>query len=432
MALFGRARKKRKSPPAPPPRRLTLAIEEIGAQGDGVGRDGGEPVYTPLTAPGDVAVIEARGPRGRLFELLEAGPDRAEPPCIHYGGCGGCSLQHVTGAFYRDWKKARVAEALARAGLADAPIADMIETPVASRRRVAFAVKRRKHGIVFGLNARHSAEIVSLTDCVILHPELRAGLPALRALAEAVPGETFDFAVTHCQNGFDVNIEGEIAEPRGRALLALTDAADAGDVVRLSLNREALVVIEPPVVDVSGVALTPPPGAFLQASREGETALAGLVAEGVGSAARVADLFAGCGVFALPLARSATVTAIDADEAALNALMAAVGAAQTRGEKITPIRVETRNLFERPLSQEELQAFDAVIFDPPRAGANAQAAALAKSAVPRVIGVSCNPATFARDAALLVAGGYRLENVTPVDQFVYSSHIEIVGLFRKE
>lgn len=211
----------------------------------------------------------------------------------------------------------------------------------------------------------------------------------------------------------------------------MTDAAKVAGCVRLSLNGAPLITFDPPLIEFDGIPVTPPPRAFLQASKEGEAALTGLVKEGAAGARKVCDLFSGCGSFALPLSKAASVYAVDSDGAAIGALASAAANAQRLAMAVNPVRTETRDLFERPLTADELGAFDAVVFDPPRAGARAQAEALAGSPVPVVIGVSCNPATFARDGAILAAGGYRLDKVTPVDQFVYSAHVELVGVFRR-
>ena len=391
----------------------------------------GAPVFVPLTAPGDVAIVDVRGERGTLIELIEKSPHRAAPPCKHYGQCGGCALQHVTGDFYRQWKRARVVEALSRVGLGEAPVADLIETPAASRRRATFAVRRSKAGVFLGFNARQSSTVVAIEDCKILHPELLAALPSLRALATGIDASAFDLAVTVCRNGLDIDIVGTAQEPRGAALQNLMGATGPARCLRLSLNGAALITLDPPVIDVDGIAVTPPPGGFLQASREGAAALLALVRQGVGTARKVADLFSGCGAFALPLAKTATAFAVDSDKAAIEALAAAAANAQRAGLAINPVRAEARDLFERPMRAADLNGFEAVIFDPPRAGAMAQAEELAKSKVPIVVGVSCEPATFARDAAILSRGGYRLAKVTPVDQFVYSPHIELVGVFER-
>lgn len=417
---------------APPLRRAVVRIDEIGAGGDGVSIVGDARVYTPLTAPGDLALIEIRGERGTLIELREKSAVRADPPCRHFGDCGGCALQHVTHDFYRDWKRTRLIEALAREGLRDVAIAPTVETPAASRRRATFAVVKSRDNVVLGFNRRRSSQIVDVDGCLILDPKFGARLPALRSVAARFDAPQFDLMATVCENGLDVSVRSRKAsEPRGAALTDLIALAQGAGIMRLSLNGEPIALLAQPFVQFDGVAVTPPPGGFLQASREGEAALIALVKDAAKGAGKIADLFCGCGTFALPLARAASVFAADADSASIAALARAAGDAQRAGVNINPVTAEARDLLERPLSAKELKSFDAVVFDPPRAGAEMQVGEIAKSGVKTIIGVSCNPASFARDAARLVAGGYSLSQVTPVDQFVYSPHIELVGLFQK-
>ncbi|MEK7265445.1 MAG: RNA methyltransferase [Pseudomonadota bacterium] len=409
---------------------MTARVEDIAAGGDGVALVDGARVFTPLTAPGDLAEIDVRGDRGALVALVEKGADRSEAPCRHYGACGGCALQHLSPDYYRRWKRRRVIEALAREGFDEASVAETIETPAASRRRAVFAVKKAGGELSFGFNARRSAEIAAIDSCLILHQGLSSRLPALRALAAKIEAREFDLAVTLCDNGLDIAISGKTKEPRGPALADLMAAASAANAVRLSMNGDTMALFAPPLVRFDGIPVTPPPGGFLQASREGEAALIALVMGAAAGAKKIADLFSGCGTFSLPLARAATVFAVDSDSGSIDALTKAAAGAQAAGLNINPVKAQTRDLYERPLGAKELKAFDAVIFDPPRAGAQAQALELAKSGVPTIIGVSCNPVTFARDAALLRDGGYTLSQTTPVDQFVYSPHVELVGVFR--
>lgn len=413
-----------------PARRLTATIDAIAAGGDGVARIEGASVFVPLTAPGDVAVIDVAGERGTLIDLLEASPHRTPPPCPYYGRCGGCALQHVTPAFQRDWKRARLGDALAREGLAGARVAETIATPEASRRRSVFAVRKSAGRTRLGFNARRSSEVVDIERCLILQPDLGARLAPLRALAALVAAPAFDCAASLCDNGLDIAISAP-APADARTRLALIDAARASGAARLSAGGETIVEFAPPVVRFGGVAATAPPGAFLQASLEGEAALIALVLAGAKGARRIADLFSGCGTFALPLAGEATVTAVDSDRSALAALVQGAADAQRAGMRINPPTTVVRNLFERPLAAKELDAFDAIVFDPPRAGAQAQAQEIAKSRTPTVIAVSCNPASFARDAAILVRGGYALSQATPIDQFVHSAHVEAVGVFHR-
>lgn len=423
------ARSGRRDPEATPPARLlTVRIETIGAGGDGVARDEGSVIYVPFSVPGDLVTIEARGERSTVVEILERGPARAEPPCRHFGVCGGCAFQHLTRAEEARWKMAQVTKALARAGVEAEQINPVLSLPAASRRRVVFAVRRAKGALRLGFNGRRSDAVMALEECPVLAPPLASRLDGLRALAASIPVDAFDLAVTACDNGLDVNV----AAPRLATLTVRNaEALRGAGVVRLSLNGEIVMAPGEPVVSFDGVAVTPPPGVFLQASREGEAALIGLVKQAAQGARKIADLFSGCGTFSLPLARSASVAAVDNDRAAIDALKRAASAAQSGATPTHPLRAETRDLFERPLSAKELKPFDAVVFDPPRAGAEAQAAEIAKSVAPLVVGVSCNAQTFARDAGLLAAGGYRLLEVTPVDQFVYSPHIELVGVFSK-
>ncbi|OFX00230.1 MAG: hypothetical protein A3E78_06290 [Alphaproteobacteria bacterium RIFCSPHIGHO2_12_FULL_63_12] len=417
---------------APPARRATVRIDDIGAGGDGVASVDGRRVFTPLTAPGDLAEIDLSGDRGTLVALLEKGEGRIDAPCRHYGDCGGCALQHVSPDYYRAWKRRRVIEALAREGFSDVPVGDTIETPAASRRRAVFAVEKRGGDIQLGFNARRSARIARVDGCLILRDELSSRLAALRALAAKIDARAFDLAVTCCDNGLDIAISGKIEEPRGAALSDLMAAARAANAVRLSMNGGVLALFAPPVIHLGGVPVTPPPGGFLQASREGEVALIAQVAAAARGAKKIADLFSGCGTFALPLARTATVFAVDGDRASIDALAKAAAGAQAAGLAVNPVATEVRDLFERPIMAKALNGFDAVVFDPPRAGAAEQALQIAGSGVKTVIGVSCNPATFARDAAILASGGYKLTQATPVDQFVYSPHVEIVGVFKRK
>ncbi len=416
--------------PAATARRVRVRIEDIAAGGDGVGIVDGARIFAPLTAPGDLADIDLRGERGTLVDLIEKGPDRIVPPCGHYGSCGGCSLQHVTHGFYRDWKRSRLLQALAREGFDAAIVGGLIETPAATRRRARFAVKKLRGRALVGFNGRRSSTIEAVDDCLILHPGIATRLPALRALAMKIEAAEFDLTATLCDNGIDVAISAALVkDPRGPALSDILSLLRGADVVRLSVNGETIAMTAAPVVRFDGVPVTPPPGGFLQASREGEAALINLVKAAAAGARKVADLFSGCGTFALPLARAATVFAVDSDRASIDALLKAAAAAQGGG--LNPLKAETRDLFTRPMTARELKGFDAIIFDPPRAGAAAQAREIAASGVGAVIGVSCNPASFARDAAILRQGGFTLSQAFPIDQFVYSSHVEAVGVFRK-
>ncbi|PQA87053.1 class I SAM-dependent RNA methyltransferase [Hyphococcus luteus] len=426
-----RRQHKRKPAKQAPLQSAEIRIGEIGARGDGVANVDGERVFVPLTAPGDMARISFRGKRGEIDTILEPSDHRGEPVCGYFGRCGGCALQHLDAAYYRDWKRNLVITALVREGFDENLVAPLFSCPSASRRRASFAVKRTAKGLVFGFNARRSAQIVDIDHCPVLAPVFAENLPALRALAEAAPARWrgFDLAVTFCDNGLDAALTGGDAEDdlTGPEILALTDAARAGGVARLTVEGAPVAAFAAPCVRFGGVPVAVPPGGFLQASREGEAALSDFVVSHLKGAKHIADLFSGCGTFSLPLAKNAAVDAFDTDAPAVAALDAAARAAGLRH----PVKAETRNLFERPLRAEELKIYSAAVFDPPRAGAEAQAAELARSSVPVVVGVSCNPQSFARDASILREGGYRLSQVLPVDQFVFSPHVELAGLFTK-
>ncbi len=422
----------------PPPRAVTVRIDEIGAKGDGVAMRDGAPVFIPYTAPGDLVRAEVSGDRGRRVEILEPGPDRRAAPCSLYGRCGGCALQHVAPDFYRAWKRAQVSEALRMAGLNVACVAPLVEIAEASRRRATFTTRRSRDrdgtpGVEIGFFEKRSRRLAPLSACLVLDPSLMRQLDALRAMTAITPDDWGDpaLAVTLCDNGLDVNFLAKGADrfPPPSFVNALPDAMAAGDVARVSVNSETILQIAAPIVRFGDVDVTPPAGGFLQASRAGEAALIELVREGVGGVRRIVDLFSGCGTFTLPLATSAGVAAFDNDAPAVKALKTAAAGAQASG--LRPVRATMRNLFERPLTAGELNEFDAIVIDPPRAGAIAQAREIAASRVPRIVAVSCNPKTFARDARILADGGYRLTQVTPVDQFVYSPHIEVIGVFEK-
>lgn len=419
---------------------VLLEIREIGARGDGLAEHDGRRVYVPLTVAGDRVRAALGEPRGdgvaaTLLEVTEPGPDRAAPPCRHFGTCGGCALQHVGDQAYGAWKRAQVSSALARAGLAGAEVAPTVRTPAASRRRATFAATRRGSRCVLGFNERSSHRISAVTGCLVVEPAILELLAPLEALACAIlqDGESADISVAVLDGGIDLVLTG-CPEPGLDARERMAAFAETHDIGRLSWRRSGAAPAEPVAARralharFGGVAVPVEPGAFLQASAAGEAALVEAVLAGVGAAARVADLFAGLGTFSFPIAsRPVPGTAAHAVEGDASA-HAALGAA---GRGRAGVTAERRDLFADPLSADELSRFDAVIFDPPRAGARAQSVQLAESAVPTVVGVSCNPATFARDARTLVDGGYRLERVTPIDQFLWSSHVELVGVFRR-
>ena len=416
-------------------RTLELDIVSLGGRGDGIAFHAGEPVFVPCTAPGDRIVARIEGKRGdglagTLVEVLISGQGRVSPPCPHFTMCGGCAVQHLERSAYAAWKRGLLTDALRRAGVDPGPVAELVQIAPGTRRRAALAFAHRRSAVSVGFNARASHQVVDVARCLLLAPPLAALLPPLRTLLSEVTADGDEGAavVTSTSGGVDLVIEAV-----GRLDLfsreRLASFAENQDVARLSWRTaagvEPLAQRRPAIVQFAGVPVLLPPAAFLQPSRQGELALAALVADAVGNRTPVADLYAGCGSFTFLLAQKAQVHAIDGDAAAVQALKAAAGQAGVR------VTGECRDLAYRPLLGDELKRFQAVVFDPPRAGAAPQAASLARDGPPLVVAVSCNPATLARDARILCDGGYRLVRSTPVDQFPWSAHLETVALFER-
>jgi len=412
-----------------PHEEVRLVIERLGRRGEGVARHGASPVYVPYALPGETVLAERDGERAHVVELLAPRPDRVEPICPYYGVCGGCSVQTLPESDYAAWKRGLVMTALTRAGL-EVPVASLVDAHGLGRRRATFHARLEQVRAAprVGFMQARAHTIVDLAFCPILAPAMAGALPAARRIAAILSqaGKPLDVLVTATETGLDLDLRGlgRADEAQRRALVA---AAAALDLARLSNHGEILVEARAPVLRMGRAVMAMPPGAFLQATAEGETALANRVVAGVGEARTIADLFCGVGTFALRLAESAAVMAIDSEPHAVAALVRA--AAGTAG--LRQPRTEVRDLVKRPLSAAELSGVAAVVFDPPRAGAAAQAAEIARSGVPRVVAVSCDPGTFARDAATLVAGGYRIESIVPIDQFRYSAHVELVAVFTR-
>jgi 23S rRNA (uracil1939-C5)-methyltransferase len=408
-----------------------LAIARLGARGDGIADTPAGPVYVPYTLPGETADVDpwpGHPDRRHLIRVETPSPERIAPVCPHFGICGGCALQHWATARYRDWKRALVTQALAQAGL-DAPVDDLIDAHGEGRRRAVFHARRGTRDVLeVGFAALRAHHVVAIDRCPILAPGLDGAIEAAWAIAEILGGERkpLDIQVTASAAGLDVDVRGS-----GPLTTARTGefarVAEHRRLARLTRHGEIVAQRAAPTVMMGRAEAVLPPGAFLQATAAGEQALAELVVAHCDGAKSVADLFAGVGPFVLRLAERARVTAADNDADAIAALARA--AAGTQGLK--PIETQSRDLFRRPFVPIELKRFDAAVFDPPRQGAEAQARMLAECAVPTVVAVSCNPATFARDARILVDGGYRLMRVTPVDQFLYSAHVELVARFSK-
>ncbi|PSJ62538.1 class I SAM-dependent RNA methyltransferase [Kumtagia ephedrae] len=404
-----------------------LTIDRLGAQGDGVFETGQGPVYIPFALPGERVNAAVEGQRGTLLSVLEPSPERVEAPCRHFGECGGCAIQHLADGPYRAWKHDKVAQALRSRGIETA-VSDTVPGERRSRRRAVFSARRTEKGAVLGYNRMASHTIIDISECHVVLPRIEAALEILRALATLVgtTRDAFHITVTETASGFDVACTGSGPLPEAARRTA-ADFAMRQQFARLSIDGE--IVIEPrkPLVAFGAAAVPLPPGGFLQAVASAEAAMAGMALAHLRRARKVADLFAGAGAFALRLAENAEVHAVEADAAALAAL--------DRGFRSTPglrrVTVEKRDLFRRPLTFKELNAYDGVVLDPPRAGAEDQSKQLARSDVPYVAMISCNPATLARDLRILADGGYALRSVTPVDQFLWSPHVEAVALLEK-
>ncbi len=404
-----------------------LEIARLGRHGDGVTADGR--TFIPLALPGELVEGIVSAGRMETPRILRASADRAPPPCPHFGTCGGCSLQHAADPFIAEWKRDRIVQALAAEGL-ETEVRPTLVSPAGTRRRAVYSVRRTRGGATVGFHARRDARIVETETCLLLHPDIVASRGSLRELAAAGSSRKGEmkFAVTATDTGLDVDATGGKPLDAARRMQLADIAARAG-FARLSWEGEPVAAPRRPELRLGEARATPPPGGFLQATPEGETALVAAVLEATGEgAARIADLFAGMGTFALPLAARAEVAAYEADPAHVGALAAAWRGA---GGRLKKVDAQVRDLFRRPLAPEELRSFDAVAFDPPRAGAKAQCEALARSRVPRLAAVSCNPETFARDARILADGGYALSWVLPVDQFRWSAHVELAAAFRR-
>jgi 23S rRNA (uracil1939-C5)-methyltransferase len=408
-----------------------LTIARLGRRGDGIADTPEGPVFVPFTLPGEIVEAEAwpGHPDRRLpIKVDAASPERIAPICPHFGTCGGCALQHWTAPRYRAWKRGTVVESLSQAGL-EASVDELIDAHGEGRRRAVLHARRGQRDVLkVGFAAPRAHQIIAIDRCPILAPALDGAIAAAWAIAETIESmrKPLDIQVTATENGLDVDLRGS-GPLTASATSALARVATQHKLARLTRHGEIVVQRVAPTVTMGRARVTLPPGAFLQATAAGEAALAALVLEHCGKATRVADLFAGVGPFALRLAERARVTALDSDKEAMAALKRA--AETTQGLK--PVTAEARDLFRRPLAGPELKPFDVVVFDPPRQGAEAQARALTASKVSTIVAVSCNPATFARDARILVDGGYRLTRVTPIDQFLYSPHVELVAKLEK-
>jgi 23S rRNA (uracil1939-C5)-methyltransferase len=420
----------RRTAPQPSGPAVELAIEAVGGEGDGVAAG---PAFVPFTLPGERVLAQGGGERRALVEVLDASPDRVAPPCPHFFACGGCALQHWAHAPYLAWKVGRLAGTLARQRI-ETEIRPAFAAQPATRRRVALhARKGNAEAARLGYKTRRSWDLVDIAVCPIADPAIQAAIPALKRLAAPLfehPKSAPTLHVTLTATGLDIEVSGVEARSGGLsadARMQVAERAAAADFARVTLGGEALYMARAPQVRLGPATVALPPGGFLQATAGAEAAMASFVAEAAAGAARIADLYCGVGTFTFRLAAIAPVMAADFAEDAIRALVAARASAPG----LKDISAEARDLVRRPVLAEELKRVDVAVFDPPRAGAAEQTAELARSAVSKVIGVSCNPATFARDARTMLDAGFTLERVLPVDQFLWSPHIELVGVFSR-
>ena len=383
----------------------------------------------PYTLGGETVEVEpvpGHPDRRRLLAVERASPQRITPFCPHFGICGGCAIQHWETERYRAWKRDIVIETLAQAKL-DCEVAPLTDAHGAGRRRITLHARLGTHDVLkVGFAAANSHDIIPVDRCPILDPGLSGALDAGWAVAEPLIsiGKPLDVQITATDSGLDIDVRGSGPLP-APTIATLSRVAEQHRLARLTRHGELVLMRTPPTITIGTAQVTLPPGSFLQATVAGEETLAALVAEHCGRAKHIADLFCGVGPFALRLAAKSRISAFDSDAGAVTALQKA--ATSTPGLK--PIKAEARDLFRRPLMPQELRDYDTVVFDPPRQGAQAQAQQLAASKVPVVVAVSCNVATFARDARILIDGGYRIEGVTPVDQFRHTPHVELVARF---
>lgn len=412
----------------------TVTIEKLGLQGDGIARGPWGPVYVPFTLPGETAAIALNKTQGTVMSMSVLSPQRRDPRCRHFGPegengtCGGCTLQHASDTLYRDFKRQLVVDALKSKALTP-EVAALVTAEPAERRRAVFTARRTEKDLLLGFNQAESHHIVSISECPVMSPGIMAKLDTIRqiALALSTGSDPFRITVLETLAGLDLAVEGLKKVPDRERRAAVETVLGTRGIARLSLNGETLVEPQRPELNFGGVKVSPPPGGFTQATLNAETAMADLVLAHTAKAKRVVDLFSGSGTFALRLARTTRVHAVESDDKALKSLDFAARNTQS----LKPVTIEKRDLFRRPLMPSELKVYDAAVFDPPRAGAEAQVHELARSNIRKIAAVSCNPLTLARDLRILVDGGYRITSVTPIDQFLWSAHVEVVATLEK-
>ena len=401
------------------------SIKRLGIYGDGIA-DG--PVFAPMTLPDEVVTGTLEGTLLKDVKIVTPSEHRVAPPCRHFKSCGGCQLQHAADPFVADFKTDIIAQALAAQGVS-AEIRPILTSPAQSRRRATFAARRTKKGTMSGFHGRASGTVVEIPDCKLLEPELLAARDIAESLAELGGSRKATLAVTVTTScvGLDVQVSG--GKPiDGPLRITLAALCDSRGFARLTWDDEVIAQRAPPVQRFGKADVCPPPGAFMQATAHGEAQLLAAVQEAVQGAKRVVDLFAGCGTFTLPLAEKAEVFAVEGEAQ----MVAALDKGWRMAQGLKTVTHAARDLYRRPLLPDEFLKYDAVVMDPPRNGAEAQTSEIVRSGIKRVAYVSCSPVTFARDVAQLIAGGFALDWVQPVDQFRWSSHVEIAAQLTRD
>ncbi len=407
--------------------KLILQIEELGWHGDGIADLDGKKIYVPFALADEKISALVSGERAKILDILQASPDRVEPQCLYFGACGGCAVQHLEFQTYIHWKRQVIVRALLNRHI-KVHVENLIDAHGRGRRRAVLHVYEANGQVQVGFMQARSQKLVVIKSCPILAPELTKATDIARDIAKYLlnSGKALNIQLTVSETGLDCTIIGAKNLDLS-ARMGLSDCASNHDLARLSVGNEIVLERRPPILFFGKGKVVLPPISFLQATDTGEKILANLVLDAVNGANRVADLYCGLGPFSMRMAAHSSVMSFDSDVESIQALKTALDNVQ--GQK--PVTTEVRDLSKNPLNKSELEIFDAVVFNPPRAGAELQAREIASSEVPRVISVSCNAATFARDALILIDGGYRLARVTPVDQFRFAGHVEMVGVFER-
>ena len=422
---------------------IDLKVKALGAKGDGIAETDWGTVFIPFAAPGDVVRVRLeksknRFRRGKILSILEPGPERQDAACRHFNKCGGCSVQQLSNSTYQSWKHEIVYQALERQKIDTSVLTNLVTGRPYTRRRVRVFFRRLTEGGILGFREKGSRRIVALEECPVTVSEILVVLPELREMMIHCleVGDSAEIALTSSNTGLDITLSLPI-EPSLATRERLAAFADLHDISRINWKlfdsnfaqtAEPVVTRRAVTMQFGDVAVKIPPDAFVQPTAQGEDIIREKVMEAVENAKRIIELFAGCGALALPLAaKGHQVSAFDLAEDHIAALWLAARS-NRMGDRV---KVETRNLDRRPLVGSDFDGVDAVILDPPRGGAAPQAIHLAASEVPLIAYVSCDPHSFARDAGVLLRGGYRLEAVMPFDQFLWSPHVEMSGVFNK-